>query len=58
MEAVERRIVDAGRVVTAGGLASSLDPGLYLLEEWYGAAARERVATQMEYHGYSVPALR
>ena len=49
----DRRIVDEGRVVTAGGVASSLDLGLYLVEKWWGAAAREKIATQMEYRAYT-----
>ena len=49
----EREIVDEGRVVTAGGVASSLDLGLYLVEKWWGAAAREKIATQMEYRAYT-----
>jgi len=49
----ERRIVDEGRIVTAGGVASSLDLGLYLVEKFWGAPARERIAAQMEYRGYS-----
>lgn len=52
VEVVSRRIVEAGRVTTAGGVASSLDLGLYLVEKYYGAPARERVAAQMEYRGY------
>jgi transcriptional regulator GlxA family with amidase domain len=52
VEVVERRIVDNGRVTTAGGVASSLDLGLYLVERYYGAPARERIAAQMEYRGY------
>ncbi len=48
-----QRIVDEGRVVTAGGVASSLDLGLYLVEKYWGAAAREKVAAQMEYRAYS-----
>jgi cyclohexyl-isocyanide hydratase len=52
VEVVERRIVDTGRVVTAGGVASSLDLGLYLVERYYGAVARERAAAQMEYRAY------
>lgn len=58
VEVVERRIVDNGRVITAGGVASSIDLGLYLVEKWYGAAARERIATQMEYRGYRPDELR
>lgn len=49
----DRRIVDEGRVVTAGGVASSLDLGLYLVEKWWGGAAREKIATQMEYRAYT-----
>jgi len=49
----DRRIVDEGHVVTAGGVASSLDLGLYLVEKWWGAAAREKIATQMEYRAYT-----
>jgi transcriptional regulator GlxA family with amidase domain len=49
----DRRIVDEGRVVTAGGVASALDLGLYLVEKFWGQQARERVATQMEYRAYS-----
>ena len=32
------RIVDEGRVVTAGGVASALDLGLYLVEKYWGQA--------------------
>jgi len=49
----DRRIVDEGAVVTAGGVASSLDLGLYLVEKFWGAPARERISTQMEYRSYS-----
>jgi cyclohexyl-isocyanide hydratase len=48
----DRRIVDEGRVVTAGGVASSLDLGLYLVEKFWGAAAREKIAAQQEYTAY------
>ena len=48
----DRRIVDEGRVVTAGGVSSSLDLGLYLVEKYWGASARERIAAQMEYTAY------
>ena len=49
----DRRIVDEGRVVTAGGVASSLDLGLYLVEKFWGADARLKIAAQMEYRSYS-----
>jgi cyclohexyl-isocyanide hydratase len=44
-----RRIVDEGNVITAGGVTSALDLGLYLVERFWGKKARERVAQQMEY---------
>lgn len=49
----DRRIVDEGQVVTAGGVSSSLDLGLYLVEKFWGAAAREKISVQMEYRAYS-----
>src|SRR5207249_2993217 len=49
----DARVVDEGRVVTAGGVASSLDLGLYLVEKFWGAEARQKIAAQMEYRSYS-----
>jgi transcriptional regulator GlxA family with amidase domain len=49
----DRRIVDEGQVVTAGGVASALDLGLYLVERFWGAEARQKIAAQMEYRAYS-----
>jgi cyclohexyl-isocyanide hydratase len=49
----DQRIVDEGRIVTAGGVSSSLDIGLYLVEKFWGAAARKQIAAQMEYRAYS-----
>ena len=48
-----RRVVDEGRIVTAGGVSSALDLGLYLSEKFWGAEARAAIAKQMEYRGYS-----
>jgi transcriptional regulator GlxA family with amidase domain len=48
----DERIVDEGRVVTAGGVASALDLGLYLVERFWGVAARTTIAAQMEYRAY------
>ena len=39
-------------MVTAGGVASSLDLGLYLVDKYWGATAREKIAAQMEYTAY------
>lgn len=50
----DRRIVDEGQVVTGGGVTAALDLGLYLVERFWGADARARIAAQMEYRGPSV----
>jgi transcriptional regulator GlxA family with amidase domain len=43
------RVVDAGDVVTSRGVTAGIDLGLYLVERLAGAAARNRVAEQMDY---------
>jgi transcriptional regulator GlxA family with amidase domain len=48
-EVVPARVVDAGAVVTAGGVTSGLDLALYLIERFFGPAAACRVERQMEY---------
>lgn len=50
----DRRVVDEGRVVTAGGVSSSLDLGLYLVEKYWGVDARKTIAAQMAYRAYSI----
>jgi cyclohexyl-isocyanide hydratase len=49
----DRRVVDEGTVVTAGGVSSSLDLGLYLVEKYWGVDARKTIAAQMAYRAYS-----
>ena len=46
---VEQRIVDDGDVITAGGVSSSIDLGLYLVERLAGVNVREQIAKQMQY---------
>jgi len=46
---LDRRVVDEGEVVTAGGVTSSIDLGLHLVEKLAGAEVRARVAKQMDY---------
>lgn len=43
------RIVDEGDVITGGGVASSLDLGLHVVQHLAGPEARARIATQMCY---------
>ena len=45
-------IVADGNVVTAAGVTSALDLGLYLVDWLWGEDARERIATVMEYRAY------
>jgi transcriptional regulator GlxA family with amidase domain len=46
---VDQRVVDEGDVITAGGVSASIDLGMHVVERLAGAAARARVATQMDY---------
>lgn len=48
-QVIEDRVVDEGPIVTARGVTSGIDLGLYLVERFAGAAARARVARQMDY---------
>lgn len=45
----EDRIVDEGDVITAGGVTSSIDLGLYLCEKFYGVEIREKIQKQIDY---------
>ena len=48
-EVVRQRIVDEGDLVTAGGVAASIDLGLHIVQRLSGADARNRIALQMDY---------
>ena len=48
-EVVPDRIVDEGRVVTAGGVSASIDLGLHLVGRIAGDETREAIASQMDY---------
>jgi cyclohexyl-isocyanide hydratase len=47
------RIVDEGQIITAGGVTSSIDLGLYLCEKIAGAEVREKIQVQMDYRQYT-----
>jgi transcriptional regulator GlxA family with amidase domain len=51
---VDLRVVDEGDVITARGVTSSIDLGLYLCEKLAGREARERIQKQMDYTGYAL----
>lgn len=46
---LENRIVDEGNIITAGGVSSGIDEGLYVVERLAGAEARSKIAKQMDY---------
>ncbi len=48
---VDERIVDEGDVVTARGVTSSIDLGLYLVRKLVGDDVAERIRSQMDYLG-------
>jgi cyclohexyl-isocyanide hydratase len=48
------RIVDEGTVITAGGVTSAIDLGLYLCEKIGGGEAREKIQIQMDYRNYCI----
>ena len=45
----DERIVDEGDVITARGVTSSIDLGLYLCEKFAGVEAKERIRRQIDY---------
>jgi transcriptional regulator GlxA family with amidase domain len=46
---LENRIVDEGNIVSAGGVSSGIDEGLYVAEKLAGREARLKIAKQMDY---------
>jgi imidazoleglycerol-phosphate dehydratase len=55
-QVLHQRIVDAGDVVTAGGVTSAIDLGLYLVEKFSGEDSRLAVQKQMDYPASGKPA--
>lgn len=48
----DSRVVNDGNVITAGGVTSAIDLGLYICEKIAGREVREKIQTQMDYHAY------
>jgi cyclohexyl-isocyanide hydratase len=55
-EVRDERVVDAGRVITAGGVCAGLDLGLHLVARFWGAEARATIAKQMNFAEPGAPA--
>jgi len=49
VDVLERRVVDAGTVLTAGGITSGIDLALYLLDREFGDDAAAEVAAELEH---------
>lgn len=45
---VQQQIVDGGKVIAAGGVAASIDLGLYVVERFAGLEAQVWIATQTD----------
>jgi transcriptional regulator GlxA family with amidase domain len=46
---IDARVVDAGDLITAGGVTAGLDLALWLVERGWGADLAHVVASQVEY---------
>ncbi|MBD1837095.1 DJ-1/PfpI family protein [Coleofasciculus sp. FACHB-64] len=46
---VNKRVVDEGDVITARGVTSAIDLGLYLCEKFAGYEIKEKIRQQMDY---------
>ena len=49
VEVISAKVVQDGKIITAGGVSSGLELGFYLLKELFGASVSQEVARQMEY---------
>lgn len=47
----DKRFVDNGKFVTAGGLTSGVDAALHIVDRYYGPKAAQRTADYMEHYG-------
>jgi transcriptional regulator GlxA family with amidase domain len=49
-QVLERRIVDDGDIITSGGVTSSIDLGLHLVERFASAEVAAKIAGDLEYN--------
>ena len=49
LSVLSNRIVDEGNIITARGVSSAIDAGLYVVERLAGLEARTRISRQMDY---------
>ncbi|MFZ5584749.1 MAG: DJ-1/PfpI family protein [Thermodesulfobacteriota bacterium] len=48
VQVVREKVVDLGRIITAGGVASGIDLALHLLARFFGSEARRREAARLD----------
>ena len=53
-QVVSQRVVEEGDVITAAGVTSSLDLGLYLVRKIAGPEIMEEIKAQMEYNSFGL----
>ncbi|MGB9980239.1 DJ-1/PfpI family protein [Methanobacterium sp.] len=51
--ATDKRIIEDGNIITARGVTSSIDLGLFLCEKIAGKETREKIQKQMDYPNYN-----
>ncbi|HYB19802.1 MAG TPA: DJ-1/PfpI family protein [Thermodesulfobacteriota bacterium] len=49
LSVLDNRIVDEGNIITARGVSSAIDAGLYVVEKLAGLEAKTRISRQMDY---------
>lgn len=54
-EVRSERVVDAGDIITSGGVTAAIDLGLHLVRRFAGEAARLRITEQMDYRNGITP---
>lgn len=50
VQVLPEKVVQNGKIITAGGVSSGLELGFYLLKQLFGLAISQEVARKIEYH--------
>jgi Transcriptional regulator containing an amidase domain and an AraC-type DNA-binding HTH domain len=50
VQVVSQKVVQDGKIITAGGVSSGLELGFYLLKQLFGSDISQEVARKIEYH--------
>jgi len=49
VQVISSKVVQDGKIITAGGVSSGLELGFYLLRQLFGASVSQEVASKLEY---------